>query len=169
VTLSAAQTLIVAQVGDEVTTAWPGGVLATNIAAVWDGYADSPTELQKLYTRRDCIDLVLGVVRGQVDFQIANDHSRKQQQKAATLLSMRQACLDDIDRAITTLGSAGAVGAITKTAPVMPTPDQLDPSARRYRGDRGAGHHRYRRRGGDRLGRRAVHARVFADAGRYRG
>lgn len=134
-TLSAEQTLIVLQVGDEVTTAWPSGILAANIAAVWDSYAGASLELQKLYTRRDCIDLVLGVVRGQVDFQIANDHSRRQQQKAQTLLAMRQVCLDDIDRIVLTQGAGGAVGTITKTTPVAPDAGQRDPSGRVYRGD----------------------------------
>lgn len=96
--LTAAQTLIIAQVGDEVTTTYPSGVLATNIAAIWTSYDGLSTDLQKLYTKRDCIDLVLGAVRGQVDFEIANDHSRKQSQKYAALIAMRQVCQQDIDR-----------------------------------------------------------------------
>lgn len=137
--LSDEQTLIVTEVGDEVTTEWPSGVLATNIVTVWARYSAADTELQRLYTKRDCIDLVLGVVRKQVDFEIANDHSRKQSQKHAVLLKMRQACLDDIDRlaaaAAKASSGAGAIGTITKTAPIVPDTGQLDPSDRGYRGD----------------------------------
>lgn len=130
------QALIVAQVGDEVTAAWPDGILAGNVATIWDGYADTGSpDLQKLYTKRDCIDLVLGAVRGQVDFTIDNDHSRKQSQKRVALMEMRQACMDDVDRILATMGAGGAIGPITKTAPVMPGAGQPDPNARRYRGD----------------------------------
>jgi len=129
------QGLIILEVGDEVTAAWPTGVLTANIATMWASFADkalvSP-RLQELYTKRRAIDAVLGIVRNQVTFNIANDHSRNQSDKAKTLLSMRKDTQDEIARLETQArsGRPGVAGQITTTAPITPTypPDANDPA-----------------------------------------
>ena len=64
------QALIVLEVGDVVTPSAPSGILTTNIALVWQSYADKALiwpRLQELYSKRRCLDIVLGVRREQVD------------------------------------------------------------------------------------------------------
>jgi len=119
------QALIILEVGDEVTAAWPTGVLFANIAAMWASYADKAqisARLQELYTKRRAIDAVLGIVRGQVTYNIANDHSRNQSDKAKTLLSMRKEAQDEITRleAQARSNRAGVAGQITTQAPISP-------------------------------------------------
>lgn len=142
------QALIILEVGDEVTAAWPTGVLFTNIATMWDSFADKALvapRLQELYTKRRAIDAVLGIVRGQVTFNIANDHSRNQSDKAKTLLSMRQEAQAEIVRleAQARSNRGGVAGVITTVAPITPTnpPDANDPAYQGspYSGPRGRG------------------------------
>jgi hypothetical protein len=119
------QSLIILEVGDEVTTAWPIGVLFANIATMWASFADKAQiapRLQELYTKRRAIDAVLGIVRGQVTYNIANDHSRNQSDKAKTLLSMRKETKDEIVRVEMQARSnrPGVAGQITTTAPISP-------------------------------------------------
>jgi hypothetical protein len=119
------QALIVLEVGDEVTTAWPSGVLNANIVTMWASFADKAQiapRLQELYTKRRAIDAVLGIVRGQVTYNIANDHSRNQSDKAKTLLSMRKETQDEIVRVEMQARSnrPGVAGQITTTAPISP-------------------------------------------------
>lgn len=134
------QSLLILEVGDEVTSAFPGGMLATNIAMAWASYADKALiapRLQELYTKRRCIDLVLGVVRGQVTYQIANDHTFNGSDKAKTLLNLRQECQTEIAaiEARARGNRGGASGMLTATAPVSP-PDNQPPDANdsRYSG-----------------------------------
>lgn len=119
------QALIILEVGDEVTPAWPSGVLAANIALMWASFTDKAqisARLQELYTKRRAIDSVLGIVRKQVTFNIANDHSRNQSDKAKTLLSMRKETQDEIVRLETQARAnrPGVAGQITTTAPISP-------------------------------------------------
>jgi hypothetical protein len=129
------QALIILEVGDEVTTAWPLGVLYANIATMWASFADKAqvsARLQELYTKRRAIDAVLGIVRGQVTYNIANDHSRNQSDKAKTLLAMRKETQDEIVRVEMQARSnrPGVAGQITTTAPITPAnpPDMNDPA-----------------------------------------
>jgi hypothetical protein len=129
------QNLIILEVGDEVTTAWPTGVLTANIAAMWASFADKAqisARLQELYTKRRAIDSVLGIVRNQVTYNIANDHSRNQSDKAKTLLSMRKETQDEIGRVEMQARSnrPGVAGQLTTTAPITPAnpPDMNDPA-----------------------------------------
>src|SRR5690242_6739591 len=134
------QQLIVLEVGDEPTAAFPGGILAANIATVWASYADKVAlapRLQELYSKRRCIDLVLGVVRGLVDYEIVNDRRRNQSQKAKALEAMRTDCqaeIDTIEKKART-NRPGVAGLITTVTPQSPPstliPDANDP---RYRG-----------------------------------
>jgi len=129
------QSLIILEVGDEITPAWPSGVLLANIALMWASYADqalTAPRLQELYTKRRAIDAVIGIVRSQVTYSIASDHSRNQSDKAKTLLSMRGEVQAEITRLETRARSnrAGVAGQITTTAPLTPTypPDGNDPA-----------------------------------------
>lgn len=129
------QALIILEVGDEITTAWPSGVLTANIAAMWASFADKALiapRLQELYTKRRAIDTVLGIVRSQVTFNIANDHSRNQSDKAKTLLSMRGEVQADITAVEKQARSArgGVAGVITTVAPITPAfpPDANNPT-----------------------------------------
>lgn len=128
------QSLIVLEVGDEITDAWPNGVLFANIALMWDSFADKTqisARLQELYTKRRAIDTILGIVRNHVTYNIANDHSRNQSDKAKTLLSMRKETQDEITRVELQARSSrpGVAGLITTTAPITPAspPDVNDP------------------------------------------
>lgn len=127
------QALIILEVGDEVTAAWPAGVLTANIAIMWASFADKAlisARLQELYTKRRAIDSVLGIVRGQVTYNIANDHSRNQSDKAKTLLAMRKETQDEITRveAQARANRPGVSGQLTTTAPITPAnpPDAND-------------------------------------------
>lgn len=129
------QALIILEVGDEITPAWPSGVLTANIALMWASYADKAQiapRLQELYTKRRAINSVLGIVRGQVTYNIANDHSRNQSDKAKTLLSMRKETQDEIVRleTQTRANRPGVAGQLVTTAPISPptgSPDANDP------------------------------------------
>jgi hypothetical protein len=105
------QALITTQVGDEVTTEWPDGVLSANIATIWEGYTDESAALQRLYTKRDCIDLVLGIVRKKVDFRDPAGISADLSDLYDHLVRMRADCLQDIDRVV----SGSAQGSTTLT------------------------------------------------------
>src|SRR5438270_3282879 len=90
----ATQTLILTQVGDT-----PDGTCATLIGAIWDGYADYGVvhpRLQRFYTQRECIDLVLGVLREQIDAGLSGDLELKAQQKVLNLQAQRAACVATI-------------------------------------------------------------------------
>lgn len=135
------QSLIVLEVGDEVTAAWPSGILSANIATVWASYADKALiapRLQELYSKRRCIDIIVGIVRGQVTFSISGDHSRNQSDKAKALMDMRRACQDEITllEAKARANRAPANDELAATAPIAP-PDANGPDANdsRYRGD----------------------------------
>lgn len=135
------QALIILEVGDEATAAAPGGILAANIATIWASYADKAQiapRLQELYGKRRCIDLVLGVVRGQVDFEIFQDHRRNQSQKAKALEAMRADCQAEIaviEKKARTK-RPGVAGLITTVTPLSP-PSTSSPNANdpRYKGD----------------------------------
>ncbi len=87
VTAAQIQRLIILRIGDT-----GDGVLAANIAAIWDSYADKAAlypRLQELYTQREGIDLVMAAARGQVDFGSALELTVKASQEFAHLVTMR--------------------------------------------------------------------------------
>lgn len=137
-TASQIQAFIVLEVGDE------AGVLADNLAAVWDSFADKAgagPRLQELYAKRRCIDLVLGALRSQVDFTTdGQDLSFKAHQRIDTLNTMRKDVQTEIARVEQFAIAAGgpAVGQITTVAPITPPLPQpgpyLDANDQRYSG-----------------------------------
>lgn len=136
-TLSAAQykSKIILEVGDN-----DAGLLAANIDMLWaahDSIADD--WLHFLSSKRDAISVMLADVRKQVDFTDPADISAKLDQLFKHLQSMYEdtvaALAQATDLAAAATNGAGAIGTITKTAPIQPAPGQADPSARRYRGD----------------------------------
>lgn len=88
------RTLITAMIGDcdvnGVPTNSTDGVIALNIELVEAEYEGRPITLQKLYTHRDCIDLVLARLKDQVNTQVGNIQASNSQ-RARTLLQMRSA------------------------------------------------------------------------------
>lgn len=123
--------LIVLQVGDNAD-----GLLAANIDLLWEGNGDqADAATQALYTKRSAIDLMLGDVRQKVDFRDPAGISANLSDLFDHLMRMRADVVAQIALAASSGNGAGAVGTITKTAPVEPDIGQLDPSARRYRGD----------------------------------
>jgi hypothetical protein len=149
VTESSAQARIVLLVGDvDPSTGDPpqptaSGILAQNIAALWDFHAMQDAVapgLRSLYVERDAIDLVLTVLRGQVDTTIGTLSVKQSQQMAS--LAARLKALDDRILKIEKASGAGVpvAATITRTAPVLPAdaaviPTQIDANDPRYRGD----------------------------------
>lgn len=139
------QQLIISQVGDTAQS-----VVAQNVAGVWDAYAGralvAGPALQALYTKRDCIDLVLGSLREDVDSAIPGDMASKEDQKTGHLRAMRTEASAEIvrleARARSTRG--GATTPITTVVPIsvadevarqQQPPSQLpDPNDPRYGG-----------------------------------
>jgi hypothetical protein len=130
VTETSAQARIVLLVGDvDPATGNPpspssNGILATNIAAVWDYHAMQDAVapgLRSLYVERDAIDLVLTVLRTQVDTTIGT-LSVKQSQQMASLGARLKALDERILKVEKAAGGGVPVAAtITRTAPVLPT------------------------------------------------
>lgn len=115
------QALLILEIGDTA-----GGVLAAQMATIWDSYADyasvSP-RLQELYSKRRGIDLVLGSLReASVDYQTESGLLQKLHQKIDTLEAMRERAQDEIDAVEKrALGArTPAAGALTTTTPVTP-------------------------------------------------
>ena len=113
------QSLIVLEVGDVVTPSAPSGILTTNIALIWQSYQDKRQiwpRLQELYSKRRCLDIVLGVRREQVD-RAADTIRENLSQIAAELEKMRAACQQEIARveALAAANRGGVVAAIVQT------------------------------------------------------
>jgi hypothetical protein len=109
------RTLILTQVGDTVD-----GIVDQLIDAIWDDYADYGVvhpRLQRLYTQRECIDLVLGKLREEVDAGLGMDLDEKSSQKVGNLQAQRAAVQAAIDQLEAQLRGARAttVGAMTTT------------------------------------------------------
>jgi hypothetical protein len=121
--------LIIAKVGEVDHTGKPvpfggTGVLALNIVAIWDSYDDKRARLRELYTRRDCIDLVMATVRNYVDLGL-DGLRRSDNQKFKNLLDMRKIVTDKIaaiERALRF--GPGAIADIETKTPIEPH-DQL--------------------------------------------
>jgi hypothetical protein len=137
ITEAQAQARIVLIVGDvdPATGAPPDfpedGLLALNIAALWDYHAAADgvfVGLRAMYVERDAIEAVLGVLRAQVDLK-AGSASLALSQKAKVLME-RLVMLDSRILIVTRASGAGvaAVGQIAQTAPVMPADAAVIPT-----------------------------------------
>jgi len=110
--------------------------LTTNVAAVWDDYADKAlidARLQVFYTKRRLIDLALGFYRNQVDFQAAGDIGMKLDQRTKHLADMRAQTEAEIEaiQVKSAKRRGGASTPLTTVAPVtapvaIPYPFLLD-------------------------------------------
>lgn len=133
--------LIVLEVGDVATAPYPSGLLAANAPLLWQRFQDKrliAPRLQEMYTKRACIDLVVGVERARTDVTLGTDMSDKRSQRFAALDTMRRETQAEIVRLerLRRVNRAPAVGAITATEPIAP-PSTLAPDANDqvYRGN----------------------------------
>ncbi len=126
------QQLVILTIGDEVTTAYPIGVLLAN-QALWWGKNDELSydpELRYLYAKRDAAGIVLGAVRDQVD-KTVGPLRIAYAKRGDTLRAMIAATTIEIDERFRQNAADGpVVGIITVTAPAAPpfpyTPDAND-------------------------------------------
>jgi hypothetical protein len=117
--------LIIAKVGDVDTTGKPvqlgvPGILAMNVGLIWDSYSDKRARLRELYTRRDCIDLVMATVRDRVDLGM-DGLRRSDSQKFKNLMEMRSIVTSKIaaiERALRF--GPGAIAEIETKTPIDP-------------------------------------------------
>jgi len=123
--------LIVLQVGDDAA-----GTLAANIDLLWTAHDDVDDQaLHGLLTKRDAIDTMLGRVRQQVSFKALDGASVNLSDLSKHLLAMRETLDGQIESAQAGV-SAGAIGLLTQTAPIMrDNASQADPNSRALRGD----------------------------------
>jgi hypothetical protein len=125
------QELIVLRVGDDAAT-----TLATNIALLWQARSSiADLDIRALQVTVDAIDLMLGRVRGQVDFRGPDGSSVSLSDLFTHLQQMRAQTVAQLASAQAGAGGGVAVGQLTQTAPLMPSGCELDPNAQRYRGD----------------------------------
>ena len=125
-------TLIILSVGDNAA-----GTLAANIDLLWAAHEDvTDLALRALFVKLDAIDLMLGDVRRQVDTSGLDGASVKLDQLSKHLLDMRTQTELAIGQAMAGAGGGIAVGALTRSAPIMrDSASQPDPNSRIYRGD----------------------------------
>lgn len=106
----------------------------------WTHYSNDPTigdEVRYLQTKLKAIDILKGIRFPRVDWEQAHT-SQKNNQAFQALVEMRKATLADLE---IELGHASAsrqpeVGQIITQAPLeSPPTTNVDPNARRYRGD----------------------------------
>lgn len=124
--------LIVTELGDT-----SDGLLAANIDLYWSkNDAASDLEIRYRLAERDAIVLLLGAARTGADFKTSSGSSVALDQVFQHLLAMR----DLVDTALASsqaaLGSGGALGLLTQTAPILrDNAGQPEPNDRIYRGD----------------------------------
>lgn len=90
------QQIIIDEVGDN-----PQQLLANRIATYWQSFADKRPihpRLQELYTKRRCIDAVLGTIRNQVTFSTDGALSLQLKQRTDYLSDRRKETLAEITR-----------------------------------------------------------------------
>jgi hypothetical protein len=125
------QELVILQVGDDAA-----GTLAANIALLWARNDDrSDNVVRFLYTKRDAIDVMLAGVRKQVTFKALDGASVNLSDLMRNLQQMRDDVQGLIDEQALIANGAGAIGALTTTAPIPPPPFWPDANDPRYKGD----------------------------------
>jgi hypothetical protein len=128
------QQLIVAEVGDDSTR-----TLASTVGVYWrryDAYTD--LEVRYLHVKLAAVDLMLGRVRGQVTIRDGDGASVDLNKLFDHLATMRETVQAQIDIGVGagSAASGGAIGVLTKTAPIMPPAGSLlDANDPAYRGD----------------------------------
>lgn len=112
--------------GDSVlpdATGGPTGLVARNITRLYAYYWDeTDPRLQDHYVARDAIEMILMALRPQYDVDIdQNEVILKRSQQVKPLLDLLDKTTNEIKRLETQRSASGAsVGALTRTAPVMP-------------------------------------------------
>lgn len=126
------QDLVVLRVGDDAA-----GTLATNMALLWVGReAIADLGLRALQVTVDAIDLMLGRVRGQVDFRAPDGSSVSLSDLFAHLMAMREQTTTALAQAQAGAGGGVAIGLLTQTAPILrDRAGQPNPNSRALRGD----------------------------------
>lgn len=134
--------LIVQQVGDT-----EDHLVQQLIGPIWDSYADYGAvhpRLQRLYTQLECLDLLLGKLREEVDAGLGVDLDEKSSQKVANLQAQRAACLAHIAQVEATLRAQRVPAQASLTTTAIARPPTLsdlvilgppDGNDSRYRGD----------------------------------
>jgi hypothetical protein len=112
-----------------------------NINTIWACHADKAyvaPKLQYLYTKRHCIEIIMGQLRDLVQSNVGGYNSQ-QQQKLANLKILRDNTQQEIVEEEKRAQSARppAIGYLTQQAPRQPIPlgAQPDPGDPAYRGD----------------------------------
>lgn len=156
VTAADVQRIITLRVGDldpatgDPPVAGGAGMVASNISTLWAIRADKALiapRLQELYVQRDALDLIIPILRHQVDI-VQGDPSLsvRQAQRVAAAQQQRIATQEEItlleERA--QKARSGAVGPISQREPISPqdaieeawrtNPWFPDPSSQRYSG-----------------------------------
>lgn len=126
------QRIIVLRVGDldpatgDPPVAGGAGMVASNISTLWALRADKALiapRLQELYVQRDAIDLIIGLLRHQIDVtQGDSTLAVRQNQRVAEAELQRKAVQDEITLVEQRAEKArsGAVAPITQREPVSP-------------------------------------------------
>lgn len=115
-----AQTKILDELGE-----LSGGSVGTAIAFLWAAYASKAliaSGLQEAYTKRSCIDMLLGAVKINVDFSEPGGLSLKQSDQTAFLQDMRAQATAQIDllERRAQASRPALVGQLTTVKPVTP-------------------------------------------------
>jgi hypothetical protein len=123
--------LLVAQVGEVATTAFPAGLLAGNVDLLWDLYADDATvapALGRLKVKLGLIDLALGEARKVWSFT-SGPHSQTASDGAKRLLEMREETLKEIavEQGATQGAAGAAIGQLVTVTPQTPPRGPLAP------------------------------------------
>lgn len=135
------QTLLVLEVGDNADR-----LLAANVAALWDRFADKAlvsTRLRELYVKRSLIDLARGAIRDQIDYSLggAAAASFHAHDRVETLEKMRANLYAELqqEERVARHTRPLALGTLTQTAPELPAdgtapPATLDANDPRFAG-----------------------------------
>lgn len=151
-TVADIQRLITLRVGDiDPNTGDPpqpggAGMVASNMATIWAAHADKAVvpRLQELYVQRDALDLIIGILRHQVDVVQGDPQlSVRMNQRVSIAQVQREQTQRDIDlvEKRASMARGGAIGEIKTRQPVTvadayrrPWPVWADPSDMRYTG-----------------------------------
>jgi hypothetical protein len=123
------QALIILEVGDV------DSLVADNISACWDLYSELPVSREHyLRAKLKALDLLMGAVRGDVQFAVQGDLQVWQQQKLAALVTLRTAAESDLTHELRR-GARATVSVLSTTAPITSPTGAPDANASTYRGN----------------------------------
>lgn len=128
------QQLIVLETGDT-----PDSILTNNINMIWNSFADKAPifpRLQELYTKRVCIEIVLGTLRNQVSFSMNGDLNLRLEQRSQYLKDRHKELCDEIVRVekIAQATRPSVIGELVAKDLETPPPGAADSMSRRLIG-----------------------------------